>query len=504
MLKSIIAKNFNKLKVNEINHSHIYILSAVLALFSILFNAPILLFLLTMLFQFLGVVYALRIQEYRNCFLFLIFNFTFFIFLQSRFFVTIFFKYYEGYGGYLNSGESLETIQNVFILYLISLIFVHLGYFLIERNTISKKSMFKFSSINLLKINRSFFNELKLFFEKKEVQIVLISLFVLTAISKAFYYWEFSQFVKSVGYSESYLTDFTSNLKFIYLLSRMFEVIYFMNISFKKISLRRFILLSLVFIGVSFVEVISGRRMQFMQNLLVVCVLFCTYYLVLLKSKTKKKLLVILVILLPILIIILQSVSQIRYGSNDQISLVRLVSKFFYDQGISFKPIVLSINNRADFPHRGYSIGPIIDYFNVFLGNSVPARSSVESALNGYVFSDASSYISNHSNYLKGISLGSSYIAELFIDGHYLWLVLGSLILGGWIKLLERFFNSSNPFIAYFSILIAREVIILPRSQYLKFIFGISPTNIILLILTIFLAIFLSFSYWLIEQKVNN
>jgi oligosaccharide repeat unit polymerase len=479
-----------------------FIVFSFAALF-IFFKLTIPLLCMCLLFQITGTIYLL--SKKTPCFLYIIFNLTFFLFLSGRYFIAIISSRFTDYGGYLSSGFSRNTIQKVFVLYFISILFFHITYLILRLNIIQKKldickDRLKFNrekNLNILLLKSKDERLDKLMF------VVIIFGMLFASFFKINYYLRFAQYAKSVGYSQSYLFDFSKNNQIIYLISRSFEIFYFLLIS-RRVRLKVFIPLSTYFVVISGFELLTGRRMQFMQNVFVVILFFLITYWEGFSSKTKKSILVVSFLGLITLILILQIVSINRYGDSNEYTLIELILKFFFEQGVSTKTIGYVVENENVLPNTGrYSFGPFFDFLTILSGNKPPARSSLDSAFNGYVISDAISFFAHPANYMKGISLGSSYIAELYADFGLSGVIWGNIFVGILIFFTETAMMSKTVLLTYFSLLVAREIIILPRSQFLKFIFAFSPTNMLLLFLVL-LSLMLVKGFYINLNKKNN
>lgn len=482
MLKewTIIGKNFVLIKWG------ILIFMILLLLYSIISPHLQAFFFCILFFQILVTGYYLT--GGRKGFLYAAFQFSFFLFLMGRYLVSIVFNYSSGYGGIFESGYSDFTVKKIFLTYLLSLISIQLAYGHFDNFAASLHKKYP-SNIKFT----AFYNKINTYFasQKRSISKISIFLFLIAGIFKIDYYFTFSKYVESVGYFESYLTNLPNYPTLFYLASRSFEITFFVLIALRP-KLTLYFFYSSLFLIISATELSTGRRMQFMQSFLIVIVFFAINYWNGIRKKTKKILVLGMLLGVPLLIIILQSIAFYRSNSNIEFNLAQTILKFFYDQGISTRVVGNAILEKNSLPNKGYSIGPIIDLFNSLFGIPVPARSSVESALSGYVLSDALSYLQNPQAYRNGVSLGSSYIAELFVDLGWIGIAIGSLVYGVIFRFFERGLSSRNILVSIVFILISRELIIAPRSQYLKFLFGISPTNLILLGIVIFLLVIIS------------
>lgn len=444
-----------------------------------------LLFLACLVFQINSIVASLN-AGYRGV-LYIVYQLLFFLFLMGRYFVTIFMGFTRNYGGVYDSGFTREVVIRIFILYGIALLFMELTYRAYEKVTGDEKRLIpSASALTRLKESRAGKGIGRLISpaldRKTRTAIFLICLLgmVISAFTKIHYYMAFAEYVKEVGYSQSYLTGLPGYPGILYLISRTFEIFFFTAIALRP-RIKYFTLISLFYLLVASGELNTGRRMQLMQSFLIIAVFFFIHYWNGLSKRLRKVLLVGALIAIPVMIIGLQMISNLRYNQESSRSIIAIATEFFYNQGISTRVLGEAIEHQNEFPdNKLYSLGPVVDLFNALAGNPVPARSSVESALHGHVFSDAVSYIVSRINYAAGISLGSSYIAELYIDFRLFGVMAGSALYGFIFRFTEYRLKSRNVLVIVPLLLVARELIIAPRSQYLKFLFGVSPTNLML------------------------
>ncbi len=147
-----------------------------------------------------------------------------------------------------------------------------------------------------------------------------------------------------------------------------------------------------------------------------------------------------------------------------------------YAQSSSLEVVGYGYVYRAQVPPEHlYSLGHVLDLLGrrlpglVGIGDGPLSGQSVERAEQSGIFGQLLSYRVLGEEYLKGRGLGSSYLAELWADAGVLGVLLGSVLLGAVIWQLTVGLHRSWE-VRLVCLLLAREVVLAPRSGYSQFI----------------------------------
>lgn len=130
-------------------------------------------------------------------------------------------------------------------------------------------------------------------------------------------------------------------------------------------------------------------------------------------------------------------------SSVSNISFVDMVINSIYQQGSILEVLGVSYENADRIPYRIWSFGRVIDsYDNNFLfqilgiGQAFKAN-TVDFAINGHSLANYLTYTYQTQRYLAGGGMGSSFIAESWLDFGYLGVVGFSVVYG---VILAKFF----------------------------------------------------------------
>lgn len=218
----------------------------------------------------------------------------------------------------------------------------------------------------------------------------------------------------------------------------------------------------------------TGGRFDFVIGILVIF----TYVFLRNRINTKEKWIGIKKILFFImvgmaLIIMLSIYNGLRFGGNLNFkqSSTYYFTKFVYDQGVS-----LNINKRIfkysnEIPKdRYYSLDSIISFYqrNItgrLLGQKYYTGASEERALKSNSLTDRLSYIVLGERYLKGEGLGSSYIAEIYLDFGYLGLVFYNIILAILLLLIKYYVYNKGIFKVTLAFFLFMSLLKIPRAR---------------------------------------
>ena len=181
-----------------------------------------------------------------------------------------------------------------------------------------------------------------------------------------------------------------------------------------------------------------------------------------------------IILISPFILGFLSYYNSIRFNQTVNFDLYNEILRFFNTIGrsidvISYSQVhLLKLNELSS----SYTFGNIVNYFTrgtffgIFTGLTPLVGNTYEMAMNGNSLAASLTYIVFPRQYLSGYGLGSSYIAELFVDFGYLGVIFYSLILGMLVKAI--FIIRINNWIAITLFLtLVNHLIMLPRGSAL-------------------------------------
>lgn len=148
-----------------------------------------------------------------------------------------------------------------------------------------------------------------------------------------------------------------------------------------------------------------------------------------------------IVICTPLLMAFMVIYASVRNGGGIKIeNFLRMISEFFYGQGVSFDVLCIGygyIPGLKILKPINYTFGGIIDYLYrgtigqvIFHTEPLTSYNSTFNAEHSNSLSHALSYLSMKEQYLKGRGRGSSYLLEVATDFGYIGVFIFSLLLG--------------------------------------------------------------------------
>lgn len=151
-------------------------------------------------------------------------------------------------------------------------------------------------------------------------------------------------------------------------------------------------------------------------------------------------------------------------------SLLDGIKNFLFEQSNSMQLIKYAVIYKGELPQQFYSLG---DFADRFMGTVYPSQ-SVDKAMLSHSFGDAISYRVASIGYLRGVGLGSSYLAEVYYDFGYAGILIVNFCLGiffhrsmcweksGVVK------NAVFFFVFYYILLIPRSALVYPINNLLS------------------------------------
>ena len=296
-------------------------------------------------------------------------------------------------------------------------------------------------------------------------------------------------FVAAYGYLDSFV-DYSSNLhpilrKFV-LTNSLCLYLFLATLPSKKEAKP----ILIVFLLVSAFTLLTGSRTRFVMNIITFLI-----YLVLRNRMNpmdpwltrKGKLIVFLC--LPALAALMFVVMLIRGESSiDNISFFDMIVNSIYQQGSIVEVLGISYEEAHNIPYRLWSFGRIIDSYGnniVFqlLGIGQAYKSNtVDFAMNGHSLANYLTYTYQYQRFNAGGGMGSSFIAEAWLDFGYVGVIGFSFIYG---VILSKFFTWAKKSVWMFAIsfYMVNAIIYAPRAGAGDFISDIiSPTYLLLMV----------------------
>ena len=208
-------------------------------------------------------------------------------------------------------------------------------------------------------------------------------------------------------------------------------------------------------------------------------ILFFTWYYYTFYTQKDISLKKILIALIGVSILAYSMLLLREDGNNDfsGIKIMQLINDLFQSQGVTYVVLGNYLDYSNTFIHQTnwYILHPIINTFFWFF---VPAfretGQSFEVAKQTFSLDDQIMYSIAPELYLNGVGYGSSYIAELHALGGCLTVILGSFLLGYFIRYFENRCYSSK-YLLYFSWFFIPHLAWMSRSSFIPniFMFGI-------------------------------
>lgn len=310
-------------------------------------------------------------------------------------------------------------------------------------------------------------------------------------------------FVRGNTYIEYYLS-YSSNLPGIIIkLADIFPVAFwiFMGSMPSKKEVNRAMIL---YGGYAVLSLGSGQRNKFVLGILMIII----YYFF--RDKLdhnqrwiNKKICVIGIICVPFLISFLYFFGISRDGNVATASTGEAIVEFMKGQSESVNLIGYEKVYESSLDEdKIYSLGRLKDFFEnniiakVFLDIPVYGQQTPEAAIYGNSFGQLISYLVMPWNYVKGIGLGSCYIAELYHDFGYLGIFLFDFLLG--ILLVNSLYivKKENLFVVGIFLLMVDKIIYMPRDTTSNFLYtGINFTTILTIVLIVIIGKMIQMKY---------
>ena len=314
-------------------------------------------------------------------------------------------------------------------------------------------------------------------------------LYLLSVILVVYSIYTRFSFVAAYGYMDSYI-DYSNSLPTVLSKFASTNALCFYLFLVTLPSKKEAKPILIVFMLVAVFSLLTGARTGFIMSLITLLV-----YL-LLRNRIDpydpwltRKVKIAILFSLPFITALMFIVMLMRGESSvSNISFVDMVINSIYQQGSILEVLGVSYENADRIPYRIWSFGRVIDsYDNNFLfqilgiGQAFKAN-TVDFAINGHSLANYLTYTYQTQRYLAGGGMGSSFIAESWLDFGYLGVVGFSVVYG---VILSKFFvwARKNVWIFAISFYMVNAIIYVPRAGAADFVSDIlSPTYLLLLI----------------------
>lgn len=408
-----------------------------------------------------SVIYGTK--KIRKRFSLLNFNIGFFTFMLGGYAIELLTNHNTDYLRESRVAVTTEAINHVGICMVICMFFVNVTYMLLDTSQSEHEATE---------------DQSKYFHPNKNLKAILIVLFVIGYVCKLLLAIEDLIVVKATSFrihastasSFPYIVTSLSSLFFVSLYA------YWAMIPNKRTTMVTFVMLAVPEI----ILMLSGERGEPISVILTI--LFYIMYRNNLGNydfTIKKRTIIISLILLPFLIYLLQFISYDRNHLVYNKSILDGIRDFFATQGGSVKIVSNSYvmhDSIEEAAGHMFVSGEIRSYLsnNIFTrlltGRSVTAR-TVQDAFSGDNFLRTYGYLYSPVTYNAGVGGGSTYIAEVYHDGGYIFLALFNMIIA---LVLNKLDSTKIGSVLSFTICISifRFMALLPREQALQWLTG--------------------------------
>lgn len=374
------------------------------------------------------------VQHIRNCFLFIIFQCTFFTFLISRPLIGILLQI----DGWMGSGQQKENIIFSFLLVFLSLLFIQVGARAANLFYKNKQKVY----VNVVDKRENEFIHI--------LQMVALMVFGITMLFYIVVQVEPLLFMRGKTYIE-YYTTFKSQLPWYFHTIASFMK-YSLCIFLATMPKKKLVVLPLVLYVISAIPMLLvGVRNPIMLN----CLFAVIYYAMRELKGSKEKWIGALekaglIIFTPLVLAFMSVYSFIRsQNAVQELNPFEQILDFFYQQGTTFNSLQIAYGYRKgiEYLDNHYTFGGMIDYIKhgtigqkLWGVDPLPSGNCEVNGLYSNSLAHNLSYVSRKEEYLSGKGRGTSYLLETYFDWGYVGVILFSVFLGAlFIFFLHRF-----------------------------------------------------------------
>ena len=357
--------------------------------------------------------------------------------------------------------------NEILFVFILVLLFTHLGFIISIQNEENLALKVKLES-------RPFFTQIGVFLFIVSLPGILYKMLLqLRLILKVGYEAYYTGVLKDIDYP--FFTKGSGTIMTIGFL------LFLISIPSKK----KFLSVSSLYLFVKLIDSFKGARSVFLTQLLFIMWYYYKVYGTKIKFSTIIKLGTFTMIFSQVLV-------SIRSKKIFSLDLINGIFSFLHSQGVSY----LVLGYIIDF--KSYVLESKT-YPYIFQGIFGFSPQSLETLKNTNSLADRLTYHLNPSAYLKGEGIGSNYIAE-FYDLGYIWLILGSVLLGYIIIKYERCVTKSR-FLLLTSIYFIPNLFYIPRGSFFG---GGLIKNMSFFIIIYFIATLLENMYFRIKGEYND
>lgn len=399
---------------------------------------------------------------------YMIFLYTLFLFNFTRVFLDLI-EYREfGWATKFANYYFYYNVRNeILLVFTLILLFTHLGFIISIQNEKKLDLKVKIES-------RPFFTQIGIFLFIMSLPGILYKMLLqLRLILKVGYEAYYTGVLKDIDYP--FFTKGSGTIMTVGFL------LFLISIPSKK----KFLSVSSLYLFVKLIDSFKGARSVFLTQLLFIVWYYYKVYGTKIKFSTIIKLGTFTMIFSQILV-------SIRSKKIFSLDLINGIFNFLHSQGVSY----LVLGYIIDF--KSYALESKT-YPYIFQGLFGFPPQSLETLKNTNSLADRLTYHLNSSAYLKGEGIGSNYIAE-FYDLGYIWLILGSILLGYIIIKYERYVTKSR-FLLLTSIYFIPNLFYIPRGSFFG---GGLIKNMLFFIIIYFIATVLESMYFRIKGVYND
>lgn len=512
-------------------------ISIILLIFGIFIKNPYIFLFSSVIILLSNVVFSM--VELKDHVIFLLFNFTLFFFLLSRFISTGIFGADFEYNGMFEMSFSDEITINIIMFINLSIVAVSLAYYyfyLSEKgnydssnyliNTLKSKidlikervfgSFYRRKRVTKTKSKNKILSYISKNKEKIRTYIAVISfiIFFVSVFVKIYTSFEDAKLISKIGYRESFLRDKTSvplAKRILDIVGRMYFTSFMIYLSTKP-KLKMALIFSILFLIPAVFRLKAGIRNDIMLDTFV---LFVYFIFRIENRKVLNNIVISAMIIVPALLLVLMIIEGTRGTLNENPTesntIVNKILRFFYNQGVSARVIGNAQEYQDMIPNKFYSIGEITDFIKYsILGKIIPGLvepqgQTYEVFLGKSQLSHVLTFVQSPYEYLnKGLGTGSSFIAELYIDLGIFGIISGSFLYGWFINKLRKMFYSEKTYIVAIMLIMTRNLFFVARSGYSFFLNHLLQETQIMVFIVIFVSAFIFSKIFNTNRKNSN
>ncbi|MEG1009789.1 MAG: O-antigen polysaccharide polymerase Wzy family protein [Clostridia bacterium] len=438
--------------MNKIARQILLVITIILFGMAFFFKQLNFMFICIMLMLIHNIIYSC--EKFQRRVTFFVFQITFFTFLLGKTMLSL-----------INHKKAFpfadDVIIHIYIALFISLLFVYLGYWFVNR---------KFGKTDIKLKNKTENNIYSIRKISKLIFFITYIPYISTLLEKIL-------FVQNFTYI-SYYAEFDSSLPFLFVkIGEMSVISFFVFLATMptKKECRTPVVFYLLY---GILALGMGQRNQSILSILMVFIYYITRHCMNPNNEIwfKKRDIVVLICAIPLGIVFLQVFSFTRVNQSIQdFSFFKMFVDFFDTQGGSVNLIGQGYIYKDIFPNQNYVLGPVITFFKnniftkLFFGTHIYQGHTIEMALYGNSFGQTITYLVMPENYLAGIGLGSCYIAEAYKDWGYIGICIINSLYGVILAKFTQYFGK-NTLVTSIILLFVYNIIYAPRNSALSFI----------------------------------